>query len=200
MLGLDKGPILVTGASGGIGAATVRQLCQAGATVVASGRNEERLAALAAETGCQSLPFDLTSEDSIRGALEGRDWYGVVNCGGWGGEIAVVPWKDGLGMLFLPTDNPMEALEVLKPSGENRFRRVRRDAAHRNRLPLLFVSRRQRDLQLPRSYQRIVEKQLVKIAEPKEQECIAGLLLGGMILTHQRRRRLRGRHQERPRL
>jgi CubicO group peptidase (beta-lactamase class C family) len=46
---------------------------------------------------------------------------------GWGGEIAVVPWKDGLGMLFLPTDNPMEALEVLKPSGENRFRRVRRD-------------------------------------------------------------------------
>jgi CubicO group peptidase (beta-lactamase class C family) len=46
---------------------------------------------------------------------------------GWGGEIAVVPWKDGLGMLFLPTDNPMEELEQLKPTGENRFRRVRRD-------------------------------------------------------------------------
>ncbi|HJS74405.1 MAG TPA: DUF3471 domain-containing protein, partial [Vicinamibacteria bacterium] len=46
---------------------------------------------------------------------------------GWGGEIAVVPWKDGLGMLFLPSDNPMEALEQLKPTGENRFRRVRRD-------------------------------------------------------------------------
>ncbi len=46
---------------------------------------------------------------------------------GWGGEIAVLPWKDGLAMLFLPTDNPMEALETLKPVGENRFRRVRRD-------------------------------------------------------------------------
>ncbi len=46
---------------------------------------------------------------------------------GWGGEIAVLPWKDGLAMLFLPTDNPMDALEALKPVGENRFRRVRRD-------------------------------------------------------------------------
>ena len=38
MSGLDKGPILVTGASGGIGAATVRQLRAAGAEVIASGR------------------------------------------------------------------------------------------------------------------------------------------------------------------
>ena len=88
MNGLDKGPILVTGASGGIGAATVRQLRAAGATVVASGRDEARLAALAAATGCEPLPFELTSEDSVRGALAGRDWYGVVNCGGFGGEIA----------------------------------------------------------------------------------------------------------------
>jgi L-xylulose reductase len=34
------------------------------------------------------LPFDLTSEDSVRGALEGLDVWGVVNCGGFGGEIA----------------------------------------------------------------------------------------------------------------
>jgi CubicO group peptidase (beta-lactamase class C family) len=46
---------------------------------------------------------------------------------GWGGEIAVVPWKDGLAMIHLPTDDPMEALEPLKLIGENRFRRVRRD-------------------------------------------------------------------------
>ncbi|HEY7697889.1 MAG TPA: serine hydrolase, partial [Vicinamibacteria bacterium] len=46
---------------------------------------------------------------------------------GWGGEIAVFPWKDGLAMLHLPTDKPVEALEALKPVGENRFRRVRRD-------------------------------------------------------------------------
>lgn len=88
MTGFDKGPILVTGASGGIGAATVRQLRAAGAQVVASGRNAERLGTLAAETGCRTLPFDLTSEESIRDALEGLDLWGVVNCGGFGGEIA----------------------------------------------------------------------------------------------------------------
>ena len=88
MSGFDKGPILVTGASGGIGAATVRQLVAAGAEVIASGRKVERLEALAAETGCRTLPFDLTSEESVRGAVEGLDVYGVVNCGGFGGEIA----------------------------------------------------------------------------------------------------------------
>ena len=88
MNGLDKGPILVTGASGGIGSATVRHLVAEGADVIASGRDVEKLDALAAETGCRTLPFDLTSEDSVREALEGLDLYGVVNCGGFGGEIA----------------------------------------------------------------------------------------------------------------
>jgi L-xylulose reductase len=80
--------VLVTGASGGIGGVTVRQLVAAGADVVAGGRNEEALEAVAAETGARPLPFDLASEDSVRGALEGLDVYGVVNCGGFGGEIA----------------------------------------------------------------------------------------------------------------
>jgi len=88
MPGFDKGPILVTGASGGIGGATVRQLVAQGAEVIASGRNVEGLGKIAAETGCRVLPFDLTSEESVKGALEGLDLWGVVNCGGWGGEIA----------------------------------------------------------------------------------------------------------------
>jgi L-xylulose reductase len=88
MPGLDKGPILVTGASGGIGSATVRQLRAAGADVIASGRDVDRLDALVSETGCRTLPFDLTSEESVRGALEGLDLWGAVNCGGFGGEIA----------------------------------------------------------------------------------------------------------------
>lgn len=86
--GLKDRPILVTGASGGIGAATVRLLVKEGAKVIASGRNEEKLGTLAAETGCDLLPFDLTSEDSVSAALSGLELYGVVNCGGWGGEIA----------------------------------------------------------------------------------------------------------------
>ncbi|WP_308467948.1 SDR family oxidoreductase [Rathayibacter soli] len=80
--------ILVTGAGGGIGGEVVRQLVAAGADVLASGRTADSLEAIAAETGCRSLPFDLESEDSVRAAIEGVDLYGVVNCGGWGGEIA----------------------------------------------------------------------------------------------------------------
>jgi L-xylulose reductase len=80
--------VLVTGATGGIGGATVRQLVAAGADVIASGRSTEGLATIAAGTGCRTLAFDLTSEDSVRGALEGLDLWGVVNCGGFGGEIA----------------------------------------------------------------------------------------------------------------
>jgi NAD(P)-dependent dehydrogenase (short-subunit alcohol dehydrogenase family) len=88
MGGFDKGSILVTGSSGGIGAATVRQLRREGADVIASGRNPEKLGALSAEAGCRVLAFDLTSEDSVREALDGLDLWGVVNCGGDGGEIA----------------------------------------------------------------------------------------------------------------
>lgn len=84
----DKGPILVTGASGGIGGATVRQLSAAGAKVIASGRNQDALDALSEETGCEKLVFELDSENSVRTALEGLDLWGVVNCGGFGGEIA----------------------------------------------------------------------------------------------------------------
>ena len=88
MTDFDGRTILVTGASGGIGGATVRQLAAAGADVIASGRAVEKLEALAAETGARTLAFDLTSEDSVRAALEGLDLWGVVNCGGFGGEIA----------------------------------------------------------------------------------------------------------------
>jgi L-xylulose reductase len=80
--------ILVTGASGGIGGATVRQLVKVGADVIASAQSGPGLSPIAAETGARILPFDLTSEDSIRDALDGLDLWGVVNCGGFGGEIA----------------------------------------------------------------------------------------------------------------
>jgi len=88
MTDLNGRTILVTGASGGIGGETVRQLVSAGADVIASGRSTEALEALAAETGARVLPFDLTSEDSVRDALDSLDVYGVVNSGGFGGEIA----------------------------------------------------------------------------------------------------------------
>ena len=95
--GLGGRAILVTGASGGIGAATVRMLVREGAEVYASGRNHEVLEKLASETGCRSLPFDLTSEDEVKAALVGLTLYGVVNCGGWGGEIAT-PMETDVGV------------------------------------------------------------------------------------------------------
>lgn len=88
MYGLEKKKILVTGASGGIGAATVRQLVAAGAEVYAGGRDREKIEQLASETGCISRPFDLAVEESVRDALQGLELWGVVNCGGFGGEIA----------------------------------------------------------------------------------------------------------------
>ncbi|MCK6065851.1 MULTISPECIES: SDR family oxidoreductase [Microbacterium] len=80
--------VLVTGAAGGIGGATVRHLVARGADVIAAGRTEESLEAIAQETGARPLAFDLESEDSVRAAIEGLDLWGVVNCAGFGGEIA----------------------------------------------------------------------------------------------------------------
>lgn len=80
--------VLVTGAGGGIGGATVRHLVRRGADVIAAGRDERSVAAIVEDTGARPLAFDLESEDSIRGAIEGLDLWGVVNCAGFGGEIA----------------------------------------------------------------------------------------------------------------
>ncbi|WP_072687491.1 SDR family oxidoreductase [Rhodococcus marinonascens] len=106
--------ILVTGASGGIGAATVRLLTSQGAQVFASGRSAETLATLRQETGAQPLPFDLTSEDSIRDALSGLELWGVVNCGGFGGEIATPQDTDIEVFDKVITINARGALLVIK--------------------------------------------------------------------------------------
>ncbi|MFN2452404.1 MAG: SDR family NAD(P)-dependent oxidoreductase [Candidatus Dormibacteria bacterium] len=56
---------LVTGASAGIGAATVEALAGAGFTVVAAARREDRLRELAARTGCRWELLDVTSQTSV---------------------------------------------------------------------------------------------------------------------------------------
>ncbi|MDO5678189.1 MAG: SDR family oxidoreductase [Propionibacteriaceae bacterium] len=84
----DGRTVLVTGATGGIGAEIVRQLAASDASVVAAGRNREILDQLSEETGCRTLAFDLTSLKETEAALADLDVWGVVNCGGFGGEIA----------------------------------------------------------------------------------------------------------------
>ena len=122
MARFDKGPILVTGASGGIGGATVRQLCEAGADVIASGRKKEVLKLLSQDTGCRTLVFDLEDEESICEALDGVDLYGVVNCGGFGGEIAT-PMETDISIFDkVITINARGALLVTKYASQSMLR------------------------------------------------------------------------------
>ena len=64
---------IVTGASSGIGAATVRALCEAGFEVHALARRAERLAELVDSTGCVAHVVDVTETaalDRVLGAIE----------------------------------------------------------------------------------------------------------------------------------
>jgi CubicO group peptidase (beta-lactamase class C family) len=55
-----------------------------------------------------------------------RKYEGTYSSG-FAGETAVFAWEDGLGMLGLPTMEPVKNLVKLKKTGENVFRRVRKD-------------------------------------------------------------------------
>ena len=56
---------MVTGASSGIGAAAVRRLVAEGFQVVAAARRDDRLKALADETGCTAVRLDVTDSRAV---------------------------------------------------------------------------------------------------------------------------------------
>src|SRR3954454_22623553 len=60
---------VVTGASRGIGAATVRLLRRRGLAVHAVARSAEPLQALARETGCTPLTIDIADREALLAAL-----------------------------------------------------------------------------------------------------------------------------------
>ena len=62
--------VLVTGASSGIGAATVRLLTQRGWSVIAVARRAERLEKLREETGCEVVVADVTSDADVEALAE----------------------------------------------------------------------------------------------------------------------------------
>lgn len=75
---------VVTGASTGIGAATVRRLVSDGWSVLAVARREDRLRTLAEETGCDYVAADITSDDDVARIVEaaGPTHALVNNAGG----------------------------------------------------------------------------------------------------------------------
>ena len=75
---------VVTGASTGIGAATVRRLVAEGWSVLAVARRADRLAQLAAETGCDYQAGDITNADDVAAivAAAGPTHALVNNAGG----------------------------------------------------------------------------------------------------------------------
>jgi len=73
--------VLITGATAGFGAAMARKFVQHGHRVIAAGRRQERLDALATELGTALLPtvMDVTDKTSITAALAAlpADWRDV---------------------------------------------------------------------------------------------------------------------------
>lgn len=78
----DYRTALVTGASSGIGAATVRRLCAEGIEVHALARDTQRLSRLSAETGCRVCEVDVNDWDAVRQLAVSAEFDILINNAG----------------------------------------------------------------------------------------------------------------------
>src|SRR6516225_6514679 len=78
----DYRTALVTGASSGIGAATVRRLSAAGLEVYATARDAKRLAILSAETGCRTSAIDVNDLGALTELAASTEFDVLVNSAG----------------------------------------------------------------------------------------------------------------------
>lgn len=89
---IPSGRALVTGASSGIGAATVTALSAAGWQVTAAARRTDRLEALAAHTGCAIATLDVTDRGAVADLAATTRFDLVVNNAGLGRAMGAV-WE-----------------------------------------------------------------------------------------------------------
>jgi 3-oxoacyl-[acyl-carrier protein] reductase len=108
---LDAKPVLVTGASGGIGAAIARTLHAQGAAVVLSGTRRDALEALATELGerahvCPADLRDATEPDSLIEAAESATGplWAVVNNAGMTRDMLALRMSDADWQMVLDVD------------------------------------------------------------------------------------------------
>lgn len=78
----DYRTALVTGASSGIGAATVRRLSAEGLEVYAVARDAARLNALSTETGCRPCAVDISDLDALAALAKSTEFDVLVNNAG----------------------------------------------------------------------------------------------------------------------
>jgi len=68
-----------------------------------------------------------TAQEGTPPNAEFAKYVGAYSEMPWGGEVAVIPWKGGIAMVYLPTDDPLGDLMELKHVRDHTFRRVRKD-------------------------------------------------------------------------
>ena len=131
---------LVSGASSGIGRATVRALVDDGWEVVATARRSDRLEALFEETGCEVFTADLTNDEDVAALAEFAGSAGldaVVNVAGGAlgvdrvDEADTERWKRMFDINVMATLNLTQAcLPLVRRNGGGSLVFVTSTAAH----------------------------------------------------------------------
>jgi NAD(P)-dependent dehydrogenase (short-subunit alcohol dehydrogenase family) len=88
---IDGADALVAGGASGLGAATTRRLCAAGARVTIADLNADKGAALAEELGCRFVQTDVTNAEQVAAAVQtARELRISVCCAGigWAERVA----------------------------------------------------------------------------------------------------------------
>jgi short-subunit dehydrogenase len=120
---LANSTVLVTGASGGIGAETARVLADRGADVVLHGRNRELLDVLAAELAAPVVAADLSTRAGVDELIAGvRSLAGsvdaVVHCAGvgWRGDVTAMSADDIARLIAVNLHAPIQLTRAFLPS------------------------------------------------------------------------------------